>query len=76
MSEIRTVMMEREQRHQRGGAPGRDRQDLAHEAADHREQAGDQHHPEQDKIENRYRHRLVRSARKSQNPNRRSCRFG
>ncbi|MDO9059247.1 MAG: hypothetical protein Q7U92_09555, partial [Bradyrhizobium sp.] len=30
-----------------------------------REQAGDQHHREQDEIEYRYRHRLVRSARKS-----------
>jgi hypothetical protein len=37
------------QRDQRGGAPGRDRQDLAHEAAHHREQAGDQHHGEQER---------------------------
>src|SRR6266851_2012492 len=51
------------ERDQRRRAPSRDRQDLAHEAAYHREQAGDQHHGEQDEIEYRYRHRLVRSAR-------------
>src|SRR5450759_2041713 len=36
-----------------------------------REQAGDQHHGEQDEIEYRYRHRLVRSARKFETANRR-----
>ena len=58
------------ERDQRRRAPGRDRQDFAHEAAHHREQAGNQHHAEQDEIEYRYRHRLVRSARKFQTANR------
>ena len=61
----RQQLAERIERDQRRGAPGRDRENLPHEAAHHREQAGDQHHREQDEIEYRYRHRLVRSARKS-----------
>jgi hypothetical protein len=36
--------------------PGRDRQDFAHEAADHRQQAGQQHDGEEDDVENRDRH--------------------
>jgi len=52
-------------RRERRAAPGRDRQDFAHEAANHGEQARNQHDAEQDEIEKRYRHRLVWSAGKS-----------
>ena len=40
----------RVERDQRGGGPGGDRQHLAHEPADHREQARNQHHHQQDYI--------------------------
>ncbi len=48
------LVVEQQRRHRRG-APGGDRQDLAHEAADHGEQAGNQHHAEQENVEPRNR---------------------
>jgi hypothetical protein len=60
----REQLRESIKRDQRGSAPRGDRQDLPHEAAHHGKQARNQHYREQDEIEYRYRHRLVRSARK------------